>query len=143
MAKNNIQKNKLEKKFWDVVDQINWKKLCQEHRDPVKFGRRIVRTKLDLSLEEIEELRKECRRLYEQLKQKAELICLRKCGHKDVNCIKPDIPKLKNFSVSDDGFFDMLNHVIGLGKERYYEALEDIDKMWITNYKECFEYCFS
>jgi len=68
MAKNNIQKNKLEKKFWDVVEQINWKKLCQEHRDPVKFGRRIVRTKLDLSIEDIEELRKECRRLYEQLK---------------------------------------------------------------------------
>ena len=49
----------------------------------------------------------------------------------------------RNNEISDDAFFDMLNHVIGLGKERYYEALEDIDKMWITNYKECFEYCFS
>jgi hypothetical protein len=126
MAKN-VQQNKLEKKFWDVVDQINWKKLCQEHRDPVKFGRRIVRTKLDLSLEEIHQLYDECTRLYNNLKDRAELECMRRCGHKDVNCIKPDIPKLKNTSVSDDGFNDMLHHVIGLGKERYYEAMNDID----------------
>ena len=54
MANNKIQKigSISEDKFWDIVKKINWKKLCNEHRDPVKFGRKIVRNDLDLSLDE-------------------------------------------------------------------------------------------
>ena len=131
-----------EDKFWDIVKKINWKKLCNEHRDPVKFGRKIVRNDLDLSLDEIKNCSDMCRALYEKLKAVAELECMRRCGHKDVNCIKPDTRRLKDVSVSDDGFFDMLNHVIGLGKDKYYKALANVDEMWIPNYKECFEYVF-
>ena len=131
-----------EKKFWKIVDKINWKKLCKEHRNPSDFGRRIVRNDCDLMIDEIHEMYDECVRLYRQLKQKTEIICMQKCGHKDVNCIKPDIPRLKHVSVSDDGFNDMLCHVIGLGQKRYYEALDDIDKMWEPDYVENFSYCF-
>lgn len=131
-----------EKKFWEIVKKINWKKLCAEHRDPVKFGKKIVRTQLDLSVDEITACSEMCMKLYNKLKSIAELECMRRCGNKDVNNIKPDTRRLKDVSVSDDGFYDMLNHIIGLGQERYEAACKNVDEMWVPNYKECFAYVF-
>ena len=142
MAENKEKYKISEKKFWEIVKKINWKKLCAEHRDPVKFGRKIVRNDLDLSVEEIEACHDMCINLFHKLRDIAELECMRRCGHKDVNCIKPDTRRLKDVSVSDDGFYDMLNHVIGLGKERYEAAVKNVDEMWVPNYKECFAYVF-
>ena len=60
---------------------------------------------------------------------------------KKIRRYKVEIPR-----VGDDGYSDLLRHIVGLGKEEYYKHLKNlqlvVQRAKNDDYCECFTYCF-
>ena len=105
-----------EDRFWELVKVANWPKDGYE-KPKMKYLKM-------LSKEEAKEFCSMKAKFYKQLSNVA----------RDVD------------GMGDDGFNDLINHIIGLGKKAYYEALNNVKLVQKRanddDYKESFAYCF-
>jgi hypothetical protein len=117
-------------KFWPIVDKINW---GSRGIDDLEDCQKILKDLL--SIEEIKQMddwyddkrKKLCRKLEKHAKEK--------CGNKH-----------GYYPVSDDGYWDLTAHIVGLGEAVYKENLKnpELAKTRATkrDYQENFGYCF-
>jgi hypothetical protein len=101
--------------FWELVKIANWPK----------------RNKEDVKIEYIKKLsREDAIKFYAMVSSVAGIVSDR-------------IPQ--DLGIGDDGFSDLIKHVVGLGKKKFHELINNpikIVKMAMdSNYKECFSYC--
>lgn len=122
--------------FWEMVDYVNWKEMINE-KNFIDLCRDKLRNKY--SLKKILEFGKMARKLREYLKSSIENYSLEKFGDKYA------FPNNSNvLSVSDDGFWDLTAHIVGLGRADYYECLRNTENILnYPKYRENFEYIFN
>lgn len=112
-------------RFWEIVSKVGWGR----HHTDSKRGKSVLKKELP-SVEAMEDFRETCRFLRTHLDD-----------------IVTDYEKQNNVScgLGDDGFNDLLNHIIGLGREEYIRVLEDPSlaiKRGVENkFTESFSYC--
>ena len=110
-----------EKRFWEIVEEINWPVICKEHRGYEKAKKQLLNT---LTLEEVTKLRDIAQDFKNAIYEP--LFC-------------------KVTGVGDDGYGDFLCHIIGMGKKEYKKCVKDNDyavETYNDNYVENFFYCF-
>ena len=117
--KDNSTIKMTEDQFWIIVDAIGWGYICNTARSYV-----IVRKNLgkDLSLKKTQDLR-----------AIMSLAC---------NLLDKFIGLDRNpAGGSDDSHNDLISHIIGLGKVKFYACLSDYNLIASQEYKESFSYC--
>ena len=122
--------------FWDIVEKINWEWLCkQEGIRPYKKAHEIL-VNLGYDDHRIYEIGQTAKSFRGVLKNAIEEYSLKKYGHRH-----------KFPHVSDDSFWDLTAHIVGLGENVYNDILaypEKIKEYADThNYTENFEYSFN
>ena len=107
-------------RFWELVKQADW-----PNKDYEKVKIHYVKT---LSREQSKLFRASASKFYRELDEKIEVS-----------------PFRYGLNVGDDGYNDLLYHIIGLGKEEYYKHLNNIGFVKRLGnsygYKESFSYC--
>ena len=127
-------------RFWQIVDKLDWESLCKVENGKLRKEKAFQNFKeLDLTplnIEGFHQVAIACRKV---LQDKVEEYSLLKFG---------DRHKFPNnsgvLSVSDDGFWDLCAHIVGLGKKAYENVCENPEKILeYSNYVENFEYLFN
>lgn len=135
VKEKNIKEKSETMSFWDVVEKINWEWLCKNTSKPHVKGKEILKgLKLtDKRLNKLKETAQSYRRILENA---VEEYSQKKYGNRH------SWPH-----VSDDSFWDLTAHVVGLGENIYNDILAHPEKIntFVDNhsYKENFEYCFN
>ena len=127
------------KKFWDLVEALDWKNLCTEDDHDVrkvkayKVYKELKLTPIDIN--GFHEVAVVCRKF---LKYQIEGYSLSKFGNRHA------FPNNSGtLTVSDDGFWDLCSHIVGLGKETYEDVCSNPEKILeYPDYVENFEYLF-
>lgn len=127
------------KRFWYIVNEINWGELVRQYREikgidrpqPYTIGSNI------------------CETLFEDVTEAQEFLELCKDFEKNIeNAVNDNGVKISG--ISDDSWWDVKAHIVGLGEEAYNFSVkhpEAIKLMFIENdqfslkYYENFEYC--
>ena len=127
------------KRFWYIVNEINWGELVRQYREangadrpkPYTIGGNI------------------CETLFDDVAEAKEFLELCKDFEKNIeNVVKDKCVKIGG--IGNDTWWDVKAHIVGLGEETYNFAVkhpEAIKKMFIDNdqfslkYYENFEYC--
>ena len=104
-------------KFWEFVELAKW---------PCDYNKAKIMYRKLLSKEECAEFRKIKSRFYKAMDAYI--------SEKD-----PD----NDLGLGDDGYNDLLSHIIGLGEDNYKKCLKDFElvKKLSETYKESFDYC--
>lgn len=125
-----------EEEFWDFVEELDWKNLCRENYDVRKEKAYKVYKELKLTPFDINgfhEVAIACRKF---LKYQIEEYSLSKFGNRYIFPNNTGI-----LTISDDGFWDLCAHIVGLGKETYESVCNNPKKILeYPDYKENFEY---
>jgi len=127
-----ISKNESENIFWEMIEKIGWSNSTERYL----YEKKGEWLRENYTPQEIGQLQAFVRVKKQILKKRLnEFSDDTKAGRK---CY---------YGVSDDGFWDLTTHIIGLGKEEYYKTLDNpllakerADK---RDYKENFEYIFN
>jgi hypothetical protein len=114
--------------FWNIVEQIGWGTKTTDY-DSIKA--RLMRT---FTVEQVKEFRKVfdrmSGRLYNVLDQ-------------DDNCRRDRGEG--GYGLGDDGFGDLVNHIVGLGEKEFHAVLENpelaYERAQRYDYSESFSYC--
>lgn len=127
---------------WKVIESINWEKLCKQfddHQKLLKEGE-IMLYSLNLSNENIIYTANFVRNKINEIESFIDGFSLGKYGstYEFLNiCFK--------HSISDDGYWDLCAHIVGLGETIFNNVKKD--PMFIlkyeNEYRENFEYIFS
>ncbi len=114
--------------FWDIVDSVNWTKLSQGAQG-YKEGKKILRARLETE-SEMETFR---RKFYEQVGL-LEAVVDKYCDDNHTSC-----------GLGDDGFYDLVNHVVGLGEVAFKAELANpakvVERAEKRDFVESFVYC--
>ena len=115
-----------EKMFWKVVDDISWGTYNTDYME----NRRILNK--EHSLQFIHSMK-----MFAIQKRKELKIIM------DDFAIKETGKSTNYWGVSDDGFWDLTAHIVGLGEKMYYFILENPIYAKSIKYSENFEYSFN
>lgn len=127
--------------FWKVIDKLNWNKLSKRtnsieaYKDSV-FG---MFYKNAFSPEDVYELNSLVRLYASALRERVEQYSVENYGDRFIYPNNSGV-----ISVSDDTFWDLCCHIVGLGKEAFEHVFNNPSE--IVNYpefKEGFWYCFN
>lgn len=123
-----IKKVEFEEKMWDIINTIGWGVKTTNYTQIKNFLKDNYDKKIVIKLQ---------------------LFCKEK-RKKLINILDDYENKIgisSYYGVSDDGFWDLTAHIVGLGKHWYYQVIEnpEIAKEIADNYmyKENFEYIFN
>lgn len=119
--------------FWDVVEYINWEWLSKNIKHPHNRARELL-IGLGYDDHRISDLGDTATAFRKILQNRIREYSLKVTG------------KRYGFTgQSDDGFWDLTAHIVGLGEKIYNEVMANPEKIknWIPGYVENFEYCFS
>ena len=116
-------------KWWDIIESINWK----ERHDYTNIGKELEKRYTEQELETLAVFIKYQRSLLTEV--------LMRHAHNETGDL------YDYYGVSDDGFWDLTAHIVGLGKETFNDimynnperAKEIADE---SSYVENFEYIF-
>lgn len=118
--------------FWELVEQLNWKESCNKS---LKFLQHKFR-KICNDNSYVMKYFNDCRRGYlESLQNTLTEYQLKTYGNRCSN---------EFFNGGDDSWDDLTNHIIGLGKDIYFDVLNNPEnaKKYMDEYTESFAYCF-
>jgi hypothetical protein len=119
-----------DKKFWPIVDKISWDGRTHHELEECQSLLRGL-----LSIGEIKEMEDWYNEKRGKLCRKLEKYAKEKCGYKH-----------GYYPVSDDGYWDLTAHIVGLGEKRYKENLKNPElakeRAEKREYLENFGYCF-
>jgi len=135
-------------KFWELVAKINWPNLCDTiEKRPYRTGKKILLEFLP-SIDLCEQFREWHDQLYKELHD------VLWAYHEEQMSIDPN---WTGWGTGDDGFSDLINHIIGCGSQEYNQTLGDPTRAvarvskWNRNgggnparsngYVESFSYC--
>lgn len=107
--------------FWEFVKKVDWK-------NRIKSNDRYYETVQRRCKEELSPfLRKTFRDVHRELVNKLYHECIDYCN-----------------DMSDDSYYDLRSHIVGLGRNIYYQVRENPELIidFKDKYKECFGYCF-
>lgn len=127
-------------RFWDVVDEIDWKHISLEYDKPYEVMKFRLIKLFDME-EEIDTLL--MRNLFEETR--ARVICLK--STLEEYALEQFGDRHVFGQLSDDGFHYLCTHIVGCGKEAYDEAMnhpETVIPKYVENndFYEGFEYGF-
>ena len=113
--------NRSEDRFWELVAMVKWP--CDYKLAKMKYLKILSK--------------KECAVFRIKIEQ---AYC--KLGNLTSNLMSDDN---QGYAISDDGYNDLIYHIIGLGKEEFYRCVNNPDlvmqKIKANDYKESFSYC--
>lgn len=127
--------DKMKNKFWDIIEELDWKGACKETERPYIITRERfenIIAKFDSTFgSEIENTAKAYRQIL--------LVKLREYSFEkyDDRYVFP--------RVSDDSLWDLTAHIVGLGEKVYNNIMEHPEQIvdYLNEYQENFEYTFN
>lgn len=130
---------KREYTFWDIVEEINWQWLINNDRDwPYADGKKklIALGLTDYEISSFHDIAVSYRKI---LQNSIREYSMKEYGNR--------YQFISSMGVSDDSFWDLTAHIVGLGESVYNDILMHPEKIkdYAKNhkYKENFEYCFT
>lgn len=111
-----------EQKFWEIVEKINWKTIAEQNHDVDKIKTTIMREYSRATMTDFRKIKH------------AKAAQLQKTIEKYNDTHKTTIP------CYDDSGSDLINHVIGLGKDYFNKALAKPSILKTLEYVESFSY---
>lgn len=136
-AKNDPFMSASEQLMWQIIDECDWKNLSKINKDDSIYD----------DFEEAEnKLKEKLKEKYtiKQLRMVNELIREKRFKLQDI--LESFTDDNSYFDVTDDSFYDLTTHIVGLGKKEYDKVCKDPElarKRSLNNdYRENFEYIF-
>ena len=127
--------------FWKIIDKLNWKEISINSSTIRDYQEKVFKVFYDneFSIENISDLREILKLYASVLRERVEQYSVENYGDRHIFPNNSEV-----IIISDDTFWDLCCHIVGLGKETFEYIFNNPSEIInYPNFRESFWYCFS